>query len=130
MDVGIQTRVAYILITAYLSLLGDWSWNILVIFGNKLIRHTNLLCEWQQGITNIVPGITSHWIVPCKLVFRGEILNARVPMKQLKFRLNVGGVRVEPIMEPLLMNPIMAGSDAPPSQRELRLPHSYLGIIF
>ena len=51
-------------------------------------------------------------------------------MKRLKFRSNVGGVRVEPMVEPLVMQTVMAGSEAPPSQRVVRPPQYSLGSIF
>ena len=65
MAVDFRKYVVYVLITVNLSPLGAWSWNILVIVDNELIPHTNLLCEWQQVITSIVPGITGHWLCPC-----------------------------------------------------------------
>ena len=61
------------------------------------------------------PGITGHWIGPCKVVFREVKLNARVPVERLQFRPNVRGVRVEPIMEPLVIQHIVAGSEVTPS---------------
>ena len=50
-------------------------------------------------------------------------------MERLKLWSNVRGVGVEPIMEPLAMQPIMEISEAPPSQREVRSPNSSLGGI-
>ena len=124
MAVGIRKHVAYVLFTADSIPIGALSWNILVIVGNEIIRHTNLMREQQQGVTNMVFGITGHWIDPCKVVFCEEKLNARVPTERLEFRPNISGVRVEPIMEPLVMQPIMAGSEAPPSKREVIFPQS------
>ena len=126
MAVGIRKHVAYVLFTADSIPIGALSWNILVIVGNELIRHTNLMREQQQGVTNMVFGITGHWIDPCKVVFCEEKLNARVPTERLEFRPNISGVRVEPIMEPLVMQPIMVVYVAPPSHREVRPPHSLL----
>ena len=78
----------------------------------------------------MVPGIPGHWIIPCKVLFIGEKLSSRVSVEQLEFWPKVSGVRVEPITEPLLMQHIMAGSEAPPPQREVRPPQYLLGGSF
>ena len=100
---------------------------MLVIVSNEFIQHTNLLCERQHGVTNMVPGVTGHWIGPCKVLFCGERLNARVPVERQKCLPNISVIRVKTIMEPLVIQPIMAGSEALPSQGEVILPHSLLG---
>ena len=51
-------------------------------------------------------------------------------MERLEFRPNIICVGVEPIMGPLVIQPIMEVSEVPPSHREVILPHSLLGGSF